>query len=116
MRRMVIIFASVSGFLLLAYLWAEVCYRRWLFFKDGAEPYLNHVESSYFVIMSLLAVVASVVLVCAAVLSFRLKNKVSAVVSVLGVLLAISNIALLKHMRTTKMLVSYAEFAQRKGP
>ena len=112
LRFIALAFVVVS-LLVLAYVWAELFYR-WLLFRteNGSEPYANHVDANYFVIIPRVAFIGALVALAGLAFAFLVRRRVLIVVAVLVIASGSLADRVLQQFHKKHILVTYSEFTE----
>jgi hypothetical protein len=111
-RSITLISVAVAALCIL-YVWAELLHRWSLFRSYGSEPYMNHVDASYFVSIPRYATVGLVASVAAVLAALSSQRFVIALVCCAIAISAFYAPRLLRSFHEQRILVTYEEFIGR---
>ena len=113
----IIIVVVVAALLPVAYVWAEFTHRVTLFYIEyHSQPYLNHVDDSYFTSMPRIARIGTVPAAIAVVVAALSRRWSLTAISVIAVIAGLAAPIFLTQLHARQMLVSYTEFAAHEFP
>jgi hypothetical protein len=95
------------------YVWGELLHRWLLFSSYGSEPYMNHVDASYFVSIPRYATMGLIASVAAMLAALSSRRFVIALVCCALATSAFYAPRLLRSFREQRILVTYEEFIGR---
>lgn len=111
-RLITLVLVAVAALCLL-YVWAELLHRWSLFRSYGSEPYMNHVDASYFVSIPRYATVGLIASVAAVLAALSSRRFVFALVCCALATSAFYAPRVLRSFHEQRILVTYEEFIGR---